>query len=79
MRHSWKQGNGKTKQAQQHEQTAQKKQTAQPTTNNNTQQQTHTCCLFRVFLGLLCSLLTYKGACGIVGNKKNQTKTNTSI
>ena len=47
-------------------------------TNNNKQQQTHTCfCLLCVLLCLLFSLLTCKGTCGMVGNKKTQNKTNT--
>ena len=51
-----------------------KKQTAQTTTNNN--KNIHVFC-FGVLLRLLCSLLTYQGACGIVGNKNEQHVTNT--
>ena len=65
MRHSLQQEKSKTKQTQKHEQTTQK-QTTQTTTNNNT---TIHVFLFYVLLCLLCSLLTHKGACGIVGNE----------
>ena len=73
MRHSWKPVKAKTSQTQNHEQTTQK-QTAQTTTNHNTK---HTCFLFCVLFCMLWSLLTYKGACGIVGNKKKQNNTRT--
>ena len=46
-------------------------------TNNNKQQNTHTCFLFCVLLCLFSSLLTYKGTCGTVGNKKKQNETDT--
>ena len=63
----------KTTQTQKNEQTTQKTNS----TNNTKQHQAHTCFLFCVLFCLLCSLLTYKGTCGIVGNKKKQTKPNT--
>ena len=43
-------------------------------TNNNSQQQNHTCFLFCGLLRLFCSILTYRGTCGTVGNKKSNTK-----
>ena len=60
----------KQNQTQKHEQTTQHTNS----TNNNKQQQPHTCFLICVLICLLCSLLTYKGTCGIVGNKKSNTK-----
>ena len=68
MRHSWKQKAKQNKHRQMNKQ--HKKQTAQTPTNNN--KHIHVC-LFRVLLWLLCSLLTYKGTCGIVGAKKSKT------
>ena len=70
MRHSWKQ-----EKANQTKHGSMNKHTTQTnSTNNNKQQQTHPCFLLCVLLCLLCSLLTYKGTCGIVGNKKITTK-----
>ena len=74
MRHSWKQTKKNKKKTQkiikQH-----KKQTAHTTTSNN--KHIHVS-LFCVLLCLLSSLFTYKGTCGIVGNKKKQNNTSTS-
>ena len=70
MRHSWEQEKGNTKQTLKQTQTTQNTQTA-PTPNNNKHLHLKKN-MFCVLLCLLCSLLTFKGTRGIVGNKKTQ-------
>ena len=66
MRHSWKTRKSNTKQTQNNAQTTTKNK------QHNQQQTTSTYMFFCVLFCLLCSILTYKGTRGIVGNKKTR-------